>query len=80
MCDWVPMSGYDVREIGPHPTPDELARYHAKSPAAQAGGRRPLPTKSQLQDVRPRTQLKSRIPTDKDPRTELKWTGGKAGT
>ncbi len=80
MCDWVPMSGYDVREIGPHPTPDELARYHSKSPAAQAGARRPVSTKSQLQDVRPRTQLKSRIPTDKDPRTELKWTGGKAGT
>ena len=81
MCDWVPMSGHDVREIGPHPTPDELARYHSRSPAAQAGGaRRPVSPKSQVQDVRPRAQLKSRIPTDKDPRTELKWTGGKAGT
>ena len=78
MCDWVPMSGYDVREIGPHPTPDELARYQMKSPGAQGGGTRKPPTK--VQDVRPRTQLKSRIPTDKDPRTELKWTGGKAGT
>jgi hypothetical protein len=77
MCDWVPISGHDVREIGPHPTSDDLARYHAKSPAAQAGGRRPA---AKVQDVRPRAQLKSRIPTDKDPRTELKWTGGKAGT
>ncbi len=78
MCDWVPMSGYDVREIGPHPTPDELARYQARSPGGQsAGGRKPS---MKVQDVRPRAQLKSRIPTDKDPRTELKWTGGKAGT
>jgi len=78
MCDWVPMSGYDVREIGPHPTPDELAKYHRTSPSAQLGGGRKPSTK--VQDVRPRAQLKSRIPTDKDPRTELKWTGGKAGT
>ena len=78
MCDWVPMSGYDVREIGPHPTADELARYHATSPSAQAAGGRKPSTK--VKDDRTRTQLKSRIPTDKDPRTELKWTGGKAGT
>lgn len=78
MCDWVPMSGYDVREIGPHPTPDELARYHARSPAAQTPGRGK--TSSKVQDVRPRAQLKSRIPTGRDPRMELKWTGGKAGT
>lgn len=78
MCDWVPMSGYDVREIGPHPTPDELARYQARSPSAQsAGGRKPS---VKVQDVKPRGQLKSRIPTGKDPRMELKWTGGKAGT
>lgn len=79
MCDWVPMSGYDVREIGPHPTPDELARYQQTSPGAQTGRRAPSP-KAQVQSVRPRTQLKSRIPTGKDPRMELKWTGGKAGT
>ena len=78
MCDWVPMSGYDVREIGPHPTPDELARYQMRSPSAQsAGGRKPS---VKVQDVKPRGQLKSRIPTGKDPRMELKWTGGKAGT
>ena len=77
MCDWVPMSGYDVREIGPHPTADELARYQMRSPGAQGGSRK---TGAKVQDVRPRGQLKSRIPTDKDPRTELKWTGGKAGT
>lgn len=78
MCDWVPMSGYDVREIGPHPTPDELARYQARSPSAQsAGGRKPS---VKVHDVKPRGQLKSRIPTGKDPRMELKWTGGKAGT
>lgn len=78
MCDWVPMSGYDVREIGPHPTPDELARYQTKSPGGQSGsGRKPTP---KVQDVRPRGQLKSRIPTGKDPRVELKWSGGKAGT
>ena len=77
MCDWVPMSGVDVREIGPHPTPDELASYQMRSPGAQGGGRRPAP---KVQDVKPRGQLKSRIPTGKDPRMELKWTGGKAGT
>jgi DNA replication protein DnaC len=78
MCDWVHMTGHDVREIGPHPTADELARYHSASPTAQpAAGRKPA---TKVQDVRPRGQLKSRIPTGKDPRTELKWTGGKAGT
>lgn len=76
MCDWVPMSGVDVREIGPHPTPEELARYQMRSPGAQSG-RKPA---AKVQDVRPRGQLKSRIPTGSDPRTELKWTGGKAGT
>lgn len=78
MCDWVPMSGVDVREVGPHPTPEELARYQATSPAAHAGSGRKPSTK--MQDVKPRGQLKSRIPTGKDPRMELKWTGGKAGT
>ena len=77
MCDWVPMSGVDVREIGPHPTPDELASYQMRSPGAQGAGRRPA---AKVQDVKPRGQLKSRIPTGKDPRMELKWTGGKAGT
>lgn len=78
MCDWVQMSGHDVREIGPHPTADELARYQMRSPGGQpASGRKPS---MKVQDVKPRGQLKSRIPTDKDPRTELKWTGGKAGT
>lgn len=78
MCDWVPMSGVDVREVGPHPTPDELARYQTRSPGAHgAGSRRPA---TKVQDVKPRAQLKSRIPTGKDPRIELKWTGGKAGT
>lgn len=79
MCDWVPMSGFDVREIGPHPTPEELARYQLRSPGAQAPGRKPQ-GQAQVQQVRPRGQLKSRIPTDKDPRMDLKWTGGKAGT
>jgi DNA replication protein DnaC len=80
MCDWVHMAGHDVREIGPHPTADELARYQANSPAAHTGGGRKPSTRSQVQDVKPRGQLKSRIPTGKDPRIELKWTGGKAGT
>ena len=76
MCEWVAISGHDVREIGPHPTSDELARYQMRSPGAQPG-RKPA---AKVQDVRPRGQLKSRIPTGSDPRTELKWTGGKAGT
>lgn len=74
MCEWIRMDTADVREVGAHPTPERLAKFHKESPAAP--GRLPQTGKPR----QTKAQLKSRIPTDKDPRMDLKWTGGKAST
>ena len=34
MCDWVCMEGVDTREVGPHPTHDDIIRWQQSSPGS----------------------------------------------
>lgn len=74
MCDWVKMEGVDVREVGPHPTPEDIARWQERSPASPKNRRGNLPTRTTGQA---RAQLK---PRDRDVKADLKWPGGRAGS
>ena len=40
MCDWVEMQGVDVREVGPHASPDSIQRWQKESPASPDNLRR----------------------------------------
>jgi DNA replication protein DnaC len=70
MCDWIRMEGVDTREVGPHPTAEDIARWQKHSPASPRNRGRELPPKTSGQA---RAQLRKREPK------ELKWAGGKAG-
>jgi hypothetical protein len=75
MCDWVHMDGPDTREVGPHPTDADIARWQQSSPASPKNrARGALPQRSAGQA---RAQLKSR---EQDGKADLKWPGGRAGT
>jgi len=75
MCEWVEIAGPDTRELGPHPTSEDIARWEATSPASSKNrGRGGLPQKSAGQA---RAQLK---PRERDGRADLKWPGGRAGS
>jgi len=75
MCDWVKIEGPDTREVGPHPTHEEIARWQETSPASPKNrGRGGLPSKSAGQA---RAQLK---PRERDGKADLKWPGGRAGS
>jgi DNA replication protein DnaC len=73
MCHWVEMHGVDVRETGPHASPDAIQRWQKESPASpenlrKSGG---LPQKSKSMA---RARLRDGSPA------ELAWPGGRAGT
>jgi DNA replication protein DnaC len=74
MCDWVEIQGADIREVGPHASPDDIARWKAESPASPENIDKSskLPTRSRSQA---RAQLRERKGD-----AELKWTGGRAGS
>jgi DNA replication protein DnaC len=73
MCEWVEIAGPDTRELGPHPTHEDIARWQETSPASPKNrGRGPLPAKTTGQA---RAQLKPR-----DGKADLKWPGGRAGS
>lgn len=73
MCDWVEIHGVDVREVGPHPSADDILKWQRESPASpqnvRTAGQLPDKAKSMA-----RAKLKERSPAD------LKWPGGRAGS
>lgn len=73
MCDWVEIQGVDVREVGPHASPDAIQRWQKQSPASPDNLRRSggLPDKSKSMA---RARLRDQPPA------ELNWPGGRAGT
>lgn len=75
MCDWVYMDAIDSREVGPNPTPAQIAEWQEKSPAS------PKNVEKVKRGLPPRAsgQLKSRL-RSAEPAPDLKWTGGKAGS
>jgi len=75
MCEWVHIEGPDTRELGPHPTHEDIARWQENSPASPKNrGRTALPARSGGQA---RAQLK---PRERDGKADLKWPGGRAGS
>jgi DNA replication protein DnaC len=74
MCDWVEIQGADIREVGPHASSHDIARWKATSPASPDNVERTskLPPRARNQA---RAQLR---PGRAD--VDLKWTGGKAGS
>ena len=75
MCEWVPIAAVDAREVGPHPTSDEIAAWERGSPGSPKNrGRSGLPPRATGQA---RASLKDR---PRDGRGELKWPGGRAGS
>ncbi len=76
MCDWIRMDSPDVRETGdPNASPDQITRWKRESPFSPDNlgkSRRSLPPRASGQA---RAKLR-----DKDGRSELKWSGGKAGS
>ncbi len=72
MCDWVEMQGVDVREVGPHASPDSIQRWQKQSPASPDNLRRTsgLPPKS-------KNLARARL---REGAAELSWPGGRAGT
>jgi len=76
MCmPWVEMDGPDVREVGTHPTPADIARYTQESPAADRPDRpgRPGGFPSRAKGTA-RASLRGTGTAD------LNWSGGKGGS
>lgn len=75
MCDWVHIEGVDAREVGPHPTHEDISEWQRRSPASPKNrGRSSLPPKATGQaraQLRPREERKA---------AELKWPGGRGGS
>lgn len=84
MCDWVRIQGMDAREVGPHPTHDDIIRWQESSPGSPRNRQRgTLPPKTAGQakaQYRPSTGRESSRPDPRDGRADLKWPGGRAGT
>jgi DNA replication protein DnaC len=74
MCDWVEIRGADIREVGPHASWDDIARWKATSPASPDNVERT----SKL-PPRARNQARAQLRPGKGD-VDLKWTGGKAGS
>jgi DNA replication protein DnaC len=72
MCDWIEMSGADIRDVGPYASAEEIGRWQKESPASPENLKRTgLPPKS-------KSMARARL---KDPAAaELKWPGGRAGS
>jgi len=75
MCEWIRIDGVDAREVGPHPTHEDITRWQERSPASPKNRPRlGLPSRTTSQA---RAQLKPRAP---DGKADLKWPGGRAGS
>jgi DNA replication protein DnaC len=80
MCEWIEIKGADVREVGPHATPEKIDRWQKESPGSPHNIKKsrerseafgsPLPPKS-------RGMARAKLRT---PAPDLKWSGGKAGS
>jgi hypothetical protein len=73
MCDWLEMHGVDVREIGPHASPDAISRWQTQSPASPENTRR-------ASGLPPKTKGTARARLKESGAAELAWPGGRAGT
>jgi len=70
MCDWVKMTGADVREVGIDAPPEKLAGWEKNSPASP---------KNLPDTPKPKGMARARL-RDSGKQYELNWSGGKAGS
>ncbi len=73
MCDFVEIQGVDVREVGPHATPDAIQRWQKESPASPDNLRKSAGLPPKIKNMA-RARLREQAPA------ELNWPGGRAGT
>jgi hypothetical protein len=72
MCDFVEFEGADYRHAEPNSGPNELlALWKTLKKPGKLPSRSGGPVRAQLREHRERTS---------DTRSDLKWTGGKAGS
>jgi DNA replication protein DnaC len=67
MCDWIFIESYDTREVGIHPTDQEIGRWNQRTKELRSQ----VPDKS-------KGMAKARLRPSAH--ADLKWTGGKAGS
>lgn len=70
MCDWIKITGIDVRDVGLDAPPEKLASWESTSP----GSPKNLPSVR-----KPKGMARARL-RDSGKQYELNWSGGKAGT
>jgi DNA replication protein DnaC len=73
MCDWVEMRGVDVREVGPHASPDSIQRWQKASPASPDNLKK-------ASGLPPKSKGMARARLREGGAAELLWPGGRAGT
>ena len=72
MCEFVELDGADYRHAEPNSGPDELlALWKTRKKPGKLPSRSGGPVRAQLREPRERPA---------DSRSDLKWTGGKAGS
>ena len=74
MCDWIEIQGVDVREVGPHASAADIARWKSTSPASPENV-----DKSSKLPPRSRAQARAQLRAPKTD-VDLKWTGGRGGS
>ena len=79
MCDWIHMDAIDTREVGPEPSPEEIAAWQEQSPVSPKNVERAkkgdFPSHS---GGKLRAKMKPRFGEGKS--ADLKWPGGRAGS
>ncbi|MGE3275593.1 MAG: ATP-binding protein [Vicinamibacterales bacterium] len=78
MCDWVEMGGVDMRELPPHPSAEDIERWHRTSPASPHNLRRDGGQGQNRAGLPPRARGMAKAKLQGP--AELRWTGGKAGS
>ena len=75
MCDWLYLDTVDIREVGPHPTPEDIARWQERSPASPKNKGRPMPARTTGQ-----LKAQMKISREREGKLDVKWPGGRAGS
>ena len=73
MCHWVEMHGVDVRETGPHASPESIQRWQKESPASPEN-------LSKSAGLPPKSKGMARARLRDTSTADLAWPGGRAGT
>ncbi len=76
MCEWVELRGVDVRELGPRASAAEIGDWQRTSPSSPDNARK---SSSSSLPARSRSMARARL-RENEGSSDLKWSGGKAGS